>query len=200
MRFFKHLLLLCLVGSSVPAFADELSLLSGVFRSQEDDPGFKRQEISLGGRYGFEMAPEARDNWFIEARLASVSYSGDNPPDDSTDITVGGGQVYYFRKFGKGIRSFLSWFAGINKASEAAVGTKTETTGLVYSGNAGFRFDFSKSIFVDVEAILFTSALQETRKTTTTATGVETETKRTELFADTFSGSDSLRFGVGMVF
>lgn len=200
MRFFKHSLLLLLLGSSAPAFADELSLLSGLFRSQEDDPGFKRQEISIGGRYGFEIDQEARTNWFLEARIASVSFSGDNPPDDSTDITAGAGQVHYFRKFAKGIQSYLSWFAGVRSSSSADVGTKTESTGLVYAGNAGFRFDFSKTVFLDLEANLFTSALQETTKTTTTATGVETESKRTELFADTFSGVDSLRFGVGMYF
>lgn len=200
MRFFKYSLLLLLLGSSGPAFADELSLLSGFFRSQEDDPGLKRQEISLGGRYGLALNTETRSLWFVEARLASISYSGDNPPDDATDLTLGGGQVYFFRNYGKAIHTFLSWFAGLQTSSSATGNTSTESTAIVYGGNAGFRFDFSKKIFVDMEANLVTSALTRSTKTKTDATGAETESKATELYVDSFSGTESLRFGVGYIF
>lgn len=179
--------------------ADEMSLLSGFYRTQDDTPGFKQRTLQLGGRYGFAPAKD-KHFWFFDAGVSSTSYSGDGAPDGASGLRIGLGQKYFFHNLGEFVHTFLAWSAGYRNESSADRTTKTKASGLYYAGNGGFRFDFSKSIFMDVEAEFFNSSLMSSVKTTTTATGATAETKTTQLQADTFSGVDSLRFGVGLVF
>jgi hypothetical protein len=198
MRLSYAYLLLVFLGFSGSAFASEVSLLSGFYRST-DDPGLKSSTISLGGRYGFTPS-EDRTFWFLDLGISSTSYSGDNAPDGASGVTVGGGQKYFFRNFGKAIHTFLAWSAGFRSETNADATTKTESSGIYYAANGGFRFDFTKTLFMDIEAQFFNSSLMGSRKTTTNPGGIQTESKITELQADTFTGADSLRFGVGYIF
>jgi hypothetical protein len=199
MRIRYTLVFMLLMGFSASAFAEEVSLLSGFYRSQDDSPGFKQQTLSLGGRYGF-LPAEDHHFWYVDAEVRSTSYSGDNAPDGASGILLGAGQKYFFRNFGKAIHTFLAWSAGFRSATSSDATTKTESSGLYYAGNGGFRFDFTKTLFMDMEAQLFNSSLVGTTKTTTQPAGTTAESKVTELQVDTFSGVDSLRFGVGMIF
>lgn len=199
MRIRCTCLFMLLMGISGPAFADEVSLLSGFYRSQDDSPGFKQQSLSLGGRYGLQPT-EDRRFWFLDADVRSTSYSGDNAPKGASGFQLGAGQKFFFRNFGKAIHTFLAWSAGYQSDSSANATTETKASGIYYAGNGGFRFDFSKTFFMDMEAQFFSSSLLRTTKTTTNPGGVTTESKVTELQVDTFAGADSLRFGVGMIF
>ncbi len=190
---------LWLGGLSGHVYAEEISLVSGFYRSQDNTPGFKESKISLGGRYGFVMNEERRF-WFIDAGVTSTSYSGDDAPKGGSGILLGGGQQYFFRNFGKAIHTFLAWSAGIKSDSSADKIEKTDTTALYYAGDAGFRFDYSKTFFMDIEAQLFESALNRTIKVTPNAGGDGRETKVTELQVASFNGANSLRFGLGMAF
>jgi len=199
MRLTYSLILLMLAGISSSLYADEVSLLSGFYRSQDNSPGLAQKTISLGGRYGLEPNEEKRF-WFFDLNVSSTSYSGDAAPDSSTGIEIGAGQQFFFRNFSKATHSFLAWSAGFKSASSADDDSKRESSGIYYRADAGFRFDFSKTFFVDVAARLFDSSLTNTETDKPFAGGAETKTKVTELQMDTFSGADSLKFGVGMVF
>ena len=199
MRFVYASLLLGLLGISSSLYAHEVSLLSGFYNSAENTPGFKQQTVSVGGRYGLSD-DESRNFWFVDAGFSSTSYSGDNAPDGGTGLTLGGGQMYFLRNFGKFIHSFISWSAGYESGNSADTNSKTESSGIYYAGNAGFRFDFSKSLFIDIEAQLFRSSLTRNVKTTNTTSDTTQETDSIEVYAKTFSGADSLKFGLGMKF
>jgi hypothetical protein len=107
------------------------------------------------------------------------------------------------RGFGSGVRSYLSWLAAFrNEQTSPNETTEIESSGLFYAGAAGFRFDFSPSFFLDIQATLFESALMATDTTKVTVGGAteETETKRTEIYVDSFGGVDDVSFGVGLEF
>ncbi len=200
MRRIQALIATALICLGPKVYADEISLLSGFYDSQENDPGIKAQTISLGGRYGLAMNPEEKSFWFIDGGLSSTSYSGDNAPDSATGFRLGAGQKYFFKNFTKSIHSYLTWAAGFVSENSSDATTDTETQGLYYAGSGGFRFDFTKTIYFEIDARFFESLLTGSTKRTVTATGVTAETKRTQLLVDTFSGADSLSFGVGMIF
>ncbi len=203
MRSLYSLALLASVATSGLAFADEISLVSGFYRSTDNDPGYKTQTIDIGGRWGFGVAGENRHFWFLDLGLSNSSYSGDGAPDGSSGFQIGAGQKWFFTNLSSSIHTYLAWAAGYKQDTVNGIGTKDETSGLYYAGDAGFQFDFSKRIFFTAEAELFNSMLTGNHKvTTTSATGTSTETKTstTELHASTFSGADSLRFGVGLYF
>ncbi len=186
---------------SSTALAANLSLVSGFYKKSEPDAGFGTSQVSLGARLGFGASQNKQ--WYGEARFGSVSYSGDGAPDGSTTISIGGGQYYFLRSFGSGVRSYLSWLVGyLNEESELNATSKTKSSGLFYGGNAGFRFDLSSSFFFDLNANLFESALMATDTTEVTAGGTssKSETKRTELYMDSFGGVDDLTFSVGIEF
>lgn len=192
--------LLMLLPFTSNVYADEVSLLSGFYDSQDNDPGFKRSTISLGGRYGLDMDLEGKYFWFIDAGFSSTSYSGENAPDGSTGFNGGAGQKYFFKNFGKSIHTFLAWAAGYRSESSEDNTRELESSGLYYRGHAGFRFDFTKSIFFDIDVRFFDSYLVGEVESTNSGTGAKQTTKSTQLRVDTISGTDGLTFGVGMLF
>lgn len=200
MRCRNLLVLMILLPFAPTVYADEVSLLSGFYNSTENDPGIKAQTISLGGRYGLAMNLESKYFWFVDAGVSSTTYSGDNAPDSANGFRIGGGQKYFFKNFTKSIHTFLAWAAGYRSESSGDNASETKSSGIYYAGSGGFRFDFTKSIFFDIEAQFFNSSLMGSTKTTTNATGTSVETKTTQLQVDTFSGTDGLVFGLGMIF
>lgn len=202
MRCVKHLSVLFLLGFANLGFAKELSLMSGFYRGQDGDGQPTKREISIGSRFGFDIVD--RSMWYAQARITSTSYSGDNAPDGSTGLLLGGGQYYFLKSFEKGIHSYLAWLGYfMNEKDSPNVGTEIESNGLFYAGSAGFRFDFTKSIILDMEVQFFNSGLTSKTTTTTTAGGVssETSTKKTELYAQSFTGgTNSLLFNLGYQF
>src|SRR5438309_1213090 len=87
---------LCLLVAAPRARAAEVSLVSGLYKSQSDqfadkDYG-KKQTVELGAR--FSDALDQRTYWFVTGLVQMKSYDkGDFPsaPADSTGIQVGGG-------------------------------------------------------------------------------------------------------------
>src|SRR6478735_7167748 len=134
MRCLKHVPVLFLLGFANLGFAKEVSLLSGFYRSQESDGQPSKREISIGSRYGFDIAD--RSMWYVQARVNSTSYSGDNAPDGGTGLLLGGGQYYFLKTFEKGIHTYLSWLAAfINDKDSPSAATEIKTNGLFYSGS-----------------------------------------------------------------
>jgi hypothetical protein len=202
MRCVKHVLVLFLLGFANFGFAKELSLMSGFYRGQDGDGQATKRELSIGSRYGFDIVD--RSMWYLQARLTSTSYSGDNAPDGSTGLLLGGGRYHFLKSFDRGIHTYLAWLAYfLNEKDSPGAGTEIETNGLFYAGSAGFRFDLTKSIILDMEVQFFNSGLTSKSTTTTTAGGVSSKasTKKTELFAQSFaSGTNSLLFNLGYQF
>lgn len=202
MRCVKHMSVLFLLVFAQLGFAKEVSLMSGFYRGQDGDGQPTKREISIGSRFGFDIVE--RSMWYVQARITSTSYSGDNAPDGSTGLLLGGGQYYFLKSFDKGIHSYLAWLGYFsNEKDSPNVGTEIETNGLFYAGSAGFRFDFTKAIIMDLEVQFFNSGLTSKTTTTTTAGGVSTETstKKTELYAQSFAGgTNSLLFNLGYQF
>lgn len=202
MRCLKHVPVLFLLGFADLGFAKEVSLMSGFYRGQEGDGQPTKREISIGSRYGFDIVD--RSMWFVQARVTSTSYSGDNAPDGSTGLLLGGGQYYFLKSFDKGIHSYVSWLGYfMNEKDSPSAATEIETNGLFYAASAGFRFDFTKAVVMDIEVQFFNSGLTAKTTTTTTTGGVTTESeqKQTELFAQSFTGgTDSVIFNLGYQF
>jgi len=202
MRCLKHVPLLFLLGFANLGFAKELSLLSGFYRGQEGDGQPSKKEVSIGSRFGLDITD--RSMWYVQARISSTSYSGDNAPDGSTGLLLGGGQYYFLKSFTKDLHSYLSWLAYFeNEKDEPNATTSIERNGLYYAATAGFRFDFTNSIVFDMEVQFFNSGLTAKQTTSTTVAGVTTKTTetKTEFYAQTFAaGTDSLLFNLGYQF
>ncbi|MFK7823076.1 MAG: hypothetical protein AB8G05_02905 [Oligoflexales bacterium] len=194
---FKKLFLACIFTFSFSAMADDLSLLSGVYRSSEIDGGISETETSIGARYGLKIFSKAQ--WFVQARLTSTSYSGDNAPDGASGFEVGGGQKYFYRSFSSRIVPYLSWLGLFSSASSANATTETSTQGIFYGGQVGLKFVFDKSFFVDFESSLFLSALNSTSTVKNIGTGDEVKTTRTELYVDTIGEVQNMVVSLGYV-
>ena len=182
---------------SFSAKADDLSLLSGVYRSTSVDGGIGETETSIGARYGLKIANKVQ--WFAQARLTSTSYSGDNAPDGGSGFEVGGGQKYFYRSFSSRITPYLSWLALFSNASNTTGATETTTQGIFYGGQAGMKFVLDRSFFVDFEASFFLSALNSTTTVKNTGTDEEVKTTRMELYADTIGEVQNMVVSLGYV-
>ncbi len=202
MRCFHHVWTLLLLAVTTQAGAHDLSLLSGFYRSSKIDPGLGQSEISIGTRYALKPSAD-QSQWFIRAKITSVSYSGDNAPDGGLNLELGGGKLYFLKKFSSDIRSYIAWDVYFLNSKVAENNTtEVESNGLLYGGHAGFRFDLSKALYFDVDAKLFESAL--TAKTTTRNTAVtpaeEKERSQTEIYVQSFTGLDAVTLGLGYLF
>ncbi len=93
MRCVKHVSVLFLLVFANLSFAKELSLMSGFYRGQDGDGQPTKREISIGSRFGFDIVE--RTMWYLQARVTSTSYSGDNAPDGSTGLLLGGGPYFF---------------------------------------------------------------------------------------------------------
>lgn len=200
-------------------FAAEVSLVSGLYRSKEDKVGGQDQGketiINAGGRYADELG--VRLFWFGEGDLTLKSYtagsSGDSP-SNSTGLSAGGGVRYYFDKLGETISPYAYGKGlfrnekGVARSPGSPDYVETETNGLFYSGHLGIRFSLDTDFFFEVETPLFESALFATTETTrvnfttaagtTTKTTTESETNRTELYANTTGAFADIKVALGM--
>ncbi|SMF74029.1 hypothetical protein [Pseudobacteriovorax antillogorgiicola] len=170
---------------STHALAEDISLIQGLYRSQDIDDGVSSSEITLGARYG--LLTEDRKQWFVQASLTQTSYSGDNAPEGTQSISLGGGRKYFFSRLHKRLIPYLSWVALINSTEPDAV---TEVFGIFYSGQFGLRLALSKAFHIELESQFFQSELTSTTEVTN-ADGSKTKTSRTELFIDSVGSFDS---------
>ena len=154
-------------------------------------------ETSIGARYGLKVASKAQ--WFVQARLTSTSYSGDNAPDGGSGFELGGGQKYFYRSFHSRITPYLSWLALFSNSKSATATAETTTQGIFYGGQLGMRFVFDKSIFVEFESSVFLSALNSSTTVKNTATGDEVKTTRTDLYIDTIGELQNMIVSLGYV-
>lgn len=204
MRFYQTVCLLIWLGiaPSQLSFAHDLSLLSGFYRSDKLENGPESTEISFGARYALRPAKD-QSQWFVRGEVASLSYSGPNAPEGATNFLLGGGKLYYIKKMASDIRSYLAWEASfLSRKDQAGGGSELESSGLLYAGHAGFRFDMNKGFYFEIDAQLFESALiaTETTRDATATPAVESKRKRMEVYLESFSGVEDLRFGLGYVF
>jgi hypothetical protein len=103
MRCIKHMSALFLLVFADFGFAKEVSLMSGFYRGQGEDSQPTKREISIGSRFGFDTVE--RTMWYVQGRITSTPYIGDNAPDGSTGLLLGGWQYYFLKSFDKGIHS-----------------------------------------------------------------------------------------------
>lgn len=195
------------------SFADDLSLISGIYKSEDVDNGVESSELSVGGRYVMNQNPDYYDlAFYAQGSMAIKSYSGTNSPSNSTDITLEGGARYYFRPITETLIPYGS--AGIGLMNKTVVtdsdSTKTETreyNGIIYNASFGLHLTLDDNFFIEFETQLFQSNLfmNEKEEQITTVNGNTTTTKtdersKTELFGDTQGAFNSTTIGFGMVF
>src|SRR3954468_13710252 len=109
MRCLKHMPVLVLLGFANLGFATEVTLMSGLYRGGAGVGQPTKREMSVGSRFGFDIVD--RTMWYLQARVTSTSYSGDNAPDSTTGLRLGGGHYYFLKSFDKGVHCYLSWLA-----------------------------------------------------------------------------------------
>ena len=196
MSSYKILLIVALFYS-IPALSEDISVVSGVYRSSAVDGGISETETSIGLRYGLKVV--SKSQWFVQAKLSSTSYSGDNAPDGGSGFQVGGGQKYFYRSFSNRITPYLYWLALFINDNTASNTTETSSQGIFYGGHAGIKFNFDKSIFVEFGSTLFFSALNSTVTVKNSATGDEVKTTRTELYVSSIGDIQSMTISLGYV-
>lgn len=185
------------------AFGQELSLLSGVYKSSEVDntgtKGGKKTAIGFGGRYSDQLSQ--RLHWYGEGQITLRSYgknASDIAPPNSTSLSLGGGVRHYFGKIGENFATYASVGGQYKSEKDGSFNgnsaSTTEKNGLYYGAGFGIRLYLGSKFFCDLEAPLFESALFATETVTTetktgaTVTKTDVETKKTELFASTAGG------------
>lgn len=196
------------------ASAAEVSLISGVYRSESDkvagDDAGGQSEISAGGRFSDQM--DSHMFWFGQGQLAMRSYDkgkADDGPSDSTSLSLGGGVRYYFTKLAETVSPFaygLGEFRSNKTASQTGSDfTENEENGLYYGGYFGIRLSLGTDFFVDFETPLFDSALfgtETSERTSYDATGKKTtskdEKKKTELYVGSTGALNSMQVALGM--
>lgn len=205
-------LVACLaVGSMGSARAAELSLVSGLYKSEtvkvegEDGGGAGRFEI--GARYGQEL--DERYVWYGEGRFSNVSYDapkGQKGPSDSTGIVAGGGMRVMFKR--AEIEPFLfggGKFQSVEETTYAGAGwTQIEKSGLYYNAGVGMRWNMDRGFFFDFEVTAFETALFATETMSAyTSSGnsiVETKTSKKGLYMESWGGVEDTSIGFGMKF
>lgn len=202
---------------STSAQAAEVSLVSGLYRSEEmqiaDVDAGKKTIIDVGGRFSDQL--DTNMFWFGQGMLTLKSYEkGDTgpAPSDSTSLSLGGGVRYYFAKLSESISPYGS---GIGQYKSTQDGTPTaggtdesETNGLFYGASFGIRLSLGPDFFVDMETPLFESALFATTKTTHDTAPVapavgpniktEDESRKTELYVNTTGAFSTVVVAMGM--
>lgn len=187
------------------AQAAEISLLSGLYQSEESESGGAnaggKTTISAGGRFSEQL--DGNLFWFAQGGLILRSFKEDaagNAPSNSTSLNAGGGMRYYFAKLSENVSPFAYGMGEFKSDKDGMGATETEKNGLYYSAAFGIRLGLGTDFFVDFEVPLFESALfaTETETTTTAAGKTENETKKTELYVNTTGGLMSCQVALGM--
>lgn len=204
---------IALTGVTQVAQAAEVSLVSGLYRTESNESGGvdagKKTTIDAGGRWSDQL--DSQMFWFGQGMLTMRSYDkGDlaEAPSSSTSLSLGGGVRYYFTKLSESISPFAYGIGQYKSEEDGELGTgvEHETNGLFYGASFGIRLSLGTDFFVDLETPLFESALFATTKTTTpttsgtppTTTNVESESKKTELYVNTTGALSSVVIAMGM--
>ena len=202
-------LTLILWNQSIGAMADEVSLVQGLYQKSKVKDRLSTSVISFGARYAKQFSSNMF--WYADGMLGIKNYSsaGELTPDNKNDLKLGGGVRMYLEAFSNRLTPYVSGGASYQSISSATQNnansmTESEDSGIFYGASVGIRFSLSKDFFLDLEAPLFTSALNADRKSTTTnrVGGVNQESKssenRQELFIDSKSAFSSLEISLGM--
>ena len=209
MKIYTGVLALLVGLSSVPqTYAWELGMASGFYQHEKNKSDGKdaggKTTISLGARIGDVI--EGPYHWFAEPIITMRSYDapeGGKAASDSTSIALRGGARMYFPEFSDSWTPFLSAQAAIANQKDADGTMETETSGLLYGASAGFRINFHKRLFFDIECSLFENALFATvkKEPIDSSSGTKkSETTTTELLVDSRGSVSSTKFGIGMKF
>lgn len=186
--------------------AIEVGLVSGFYQQEKQkldgkDNGGKTT-ISLGARVA--DAYEGPYSWFVEPRLTMRSFDapdGGKAASDSTSLALAGGMRWYFPEFSDSWTPFISGMGAIVNEKDANSTMETETSGLYYGASGGFRINFHKQLFFDIECAFFESALFATVKSDPiddTGSEKKSESTETELFVNSRSSLSKTTFGIGM--
>ena len=189
-------------------------MVSGLFKNESNkvdgsNAGGK-SEINVGARYHDDLATNMA--WFGHGAISLKSYkagSNTEAPDNSTGIVVGGGVRWYFTPFNASAVPFASAMGSYQNDKEvennsASSFTEIESSGLYYAGSGGVRIGMDTRYWVELETVIFNSALFAAEKSlrSDTVNGVTTTTKRestkTELFVESFAPITSTLVSFGM--
>ena len=178
------------------SLADDISLVSGLFKDETAQSKLRTKETSVGARYASNVDKETQ--WFVQAALSLKSYSGiDNSPDGTTSMSLGGGMNFFFQRLAPRITPLLSFYGEYRDLKSADASSKTTTTGLFYGGELGLRFKMSRYIFFEILGPIFESALNA--KTETENPG-KAESERTEIFVSSTGPFNSAKVSLGYIF
>ncbi len=203
--------------AAMPAQAADLSLISGLYQSEDkkvegEDSGSK-SVIEVGSRYGDKFDGEMIE-WFGQGSLILKSYdagANDVSPSNSTSLRIGGGLRNYFDPLTENVAPFVhllgEYRADKNGEFTNSGYTETEASGLYYSGAIGLRMGLDGQFFVDFETNLFESALRATEETTVVTiaadgseTKTESESSKTEIYGDSSGALATMGISLGMRF
>ena len=197
----------CLSFAMKAAFAAEVSVVSGVYKDNitKNSGGriWKETAFGVGGRYSEPLTE--RYHWYGEGGITIRSYDG---PSNSVSLSIGSGLRLYLDPLTDSIAPYLS-AGGEFKNEITAEGvkdiyTESDLNGLFYDARVGLRINLDRDFFLDLEAVLFNSALYGVTKqeVTVVTAGVSTTTKgevsRTELFMDSDAQFSDIKIIIGM--
>ncbi len=195
--------------STGTAFATEATMGTVLFSSQKTktdgvDAG-TTSSFGVTGRYHDAMSQTM--SWFATGGIGVNSYSSGasgKAPDNSVDLTLGGGVRYYFSPFSQSAVPF-GFVGGAYKSRSDATFTATGYTdtvisGLFHSSGIGLRMALDDTLFFELESAFYESPLFAIEKTTTVVGPAETKSEKTtmQLFAQTFGPFNNVFLSLGM--
>ncbi len=200
-------IILCgLLLQTSAALAIEVGVVSGFYQHQKQKVDGKnnggKTTISLGTRVADVY--EGPYSWFVEPKLTLRSFDapeGGKAASDSTSLQLAGGMRWYFPEFSDSWTPFISGQGAIVNEKDATATTETETSGLYYGASGGFRINFHKQLFFDIECTFFESALFATVKSDPideSGSDKKSESTEMELFVNSRSSISKTTFGIGM--
>jgi len=211
--------MLILASGFVPsrsALAADVAMVSGLFKTEsakiDGTNAGGKTEISAGARYHEDMGSNMA--WFGHGGLSLKSYkapSGGESPDNSTGIALGGGVRWYFSPFSTSAVPFAAAMGSyendkdVDYQGSSGGFSETESSGLYYAGSGGVRIGMDSRFWVELETMIFKSALYATEKRQSYGVvngqfqaGSKTQTTKTELFAETYAPLTSTLVSFGM--
>lgn len=196
--------------------AADVAMVSGLFKNEsakiDGTNAGGKTEISAGARYHEDMGSNMA--WFGHGGLSLKSYkapSGGESPDNSTGIALGGGVRWYFSPFSTSAVPFAAAMGSyendkdVDYQGSSGGFDETESSGLFYAGSGGVRIGMDSRFWVELETMIFKSALYATEKRQGYSVvngqfqaGTKTQTTKTELFAESYAPLTSTLVSFGM--
>lgn len=198
-----------------PGRAADIAMVSGLFKNEsakvDGTNAGGKTEISVGGRYHEDMSTHMA--WFGHGGLSIKSYKagkGAEAPDNSTGITLGGGVRWYFNPFSAAAVPFagaMGYYKNDRDTDYQSAGgfSESEESGIFYAGSGGVRVGMDARFWIELETVVFQSALYAVEKTERTNVvngefedGGKTQRTRTELFVNSYAPLTETLVSVGM--